>query len=345
MAASIYTGTGNFSYTNSTGGNVRIIVMSCRTDSNTLKNGTVTVGSASYPIYPNTTWGKGLVAPTGDASMIPVEYVLANGGSFSLAGASTGNPTGQELIDNSNTTDLSGNWTVPTGVNSVCVVCVGAGGYKGYGGSLAWKNHIPVTPGTTVPYQIGKKGNSSPDSARSGGNTWFVDTETVFAPGGPGSQSGHIQQAFIGDGGGNGGGSSGGGAGGYTGDGGDYPSSSNQPGGWGQGGGGGGTSASSSYGSGGGGGVGLYGQGENGQGGEPGNFPGLHGHGGSGGQDAPSANYGGGGADGGGDSWGGLAGMRIIWGDGRAFPKYNTQDDQTGTDTVILSYNVAIIPE
>ena len=96
--------------------------MSCRTDSNTLKNGTVTVGSASYPIYPNTTWGKGLVAPTGDAAMIPVEYVLASGGSFSLVGASTGNPTGQELISNTDTNDLSGNWTVPTNVSSVCVV-------------------------------------------------------------------------------------------------------------------------------------------------------------------------------------------------------------------------------
>tara|TARA_B100001250_G_scaffold25601_1_gene21206 strand:- start:246 stop:1265 length:1020 start_codon:yes stop_codon:yes gene_type:complete len=339
MTASIHTGTGNFSYSNSTGGNVRIIVMSCRTESNTTQSGTVTVGSATYPIYPNTTWGKGLVAPTGDAAMMPVEYVLANGGSFSLAGATTGNPTGQDLITNTQYTDLSGNWTVPSNVTSVCVVCVGAGGYQGYGGDLSWKNHIPVTPGTTVPYQIGKRGNSSPDSAKVGGDTWFMTDETCFAGGGGYSTT--YRAPRHGDGGGTGNK----GAGGYTGDGGSGPQTTNNPGTAGQGGGGGGHAVSSSYGGGGGGGVGLNGKGASGAGGTVGSLSDSHGQGGSGGGNGPSGNYGGGGAGDGSDRYGGDAGMRIIWGDGRAFPAYNTQDDQTGTDTVILSYNVAIIPE
>ena len=128
MAASVYTGTGNFTYSNSTGGNVRIIVMSCKTESNTTQNGTITCGSATYPLYPNITWGKGILVPDGNAVLQPVEYVISNGSSFSLAGAPTGTPTGQELITNTNTSDLNSTWTVPSNVTSVCVVVIGSGG-------------------------------------------------------------------------------------------------------------------------------------------------------------------------------------------------------------------------
>ena len=338
MAASVYTGTGNFTYSNSTGGNVRIIVMSCKTESNTTQNGTITCGSATYPLYPNITWGKGILVPDGNAVLQPVEYVIANGSSFSLAGAPTGTPTGQELITNTNTSDLNSTWTVPSNVTSVCVVCVGAGAYMGYGGDLSWKNHIPVTPGDSIPYQIGKRGNTS-EPNRSGGNTWFMTTETCFAGGGASGTS--YRPPRFGDGGGTGVK----GAGGYTGDGGSGPQTSNNPGTAGQGGGGGGNASTSSYGGGGGGGVGLYGKGDSGAGGLVGSLSDSHGKGGSGGQDGPSGNYGGGGAGDGSDRYGGDAGMRIIWGDGRAFPSYNTNDNQTGTDTVIGSYNIVAIPE
>ena len=46
-------------------------------------------------------------------------------------------------------------WTVPEGVTSISVICVGGGGggqpehdgASGAGGALAYKNNIPVTPG------------------------------------------------------------------------------------------------------------------------------------------------------------------------------------------------------
>ena len=129
----------------------------------------------------------------------------------------------------------------------------------------------------------------------------------------------------------------GGGAGGYSGNGG-Y--GGHHTSGWGTGGngaGGGGSGgyagSSESYG-GGGGGVGLNGQGANGN---VSSSSGGAGRGGSGGQngggntgndpDVPGGDYGGG--AGSNDSWGsygGVGGVRIIWGPDRAFPSTNTSD-------------------
>ena len=121
MTSTAYTGTGNYTYTNSTGGNVRIIVMSCRTTGTTTVPGTVTCGSGTYPIYPNTTWGKGVVSNLGNGAYTPVEYILHDTGIFSIASTPTGGPTGQEVITNSAYTDLTSTWTVPTGVTNVSV--------------------------------------------------------------------------------------------------------------------------------------------------------------------------------------------------------------------------------
>ena len=129
-----------------------------------------------------------------------------------------------------------------------------------------------------------------------------------------------------------------GGAGGYTGNGGrggDY-NSDNATNGSGGGGGGGRTNIGNNeiYG-GGGGGVGILGQGSNGSRGD--NSNGGAGRGGSGGSDGqgnssgnpdvPGGDYGGGaGSNDSYGSYGGKGAVRIIWGQGRAFPSTNTQD-------------------
>lgn len=212
-------------------------------------------------------------------------------------------------------------WTVPTGVRYVSAVAVGAG--QNSGGSLGWKNNIPVTPGQQYQVQVGVPFTGYLQS-------FFISTATVS-----GSSDG-----FIGDGGGRGGYGGGGGAGGYTGDGGNqgsYGSLYNGPavyagsGQSGQGGGGGGGGGgviiyynTYPYGrvkdvwpGGTGGGVGLYGQGSSGSGGSPATSATNAGHGGGGssgqsGSVAKGGNYGGGS--------GGNGAVRVVWGLYRSFP-------------------------
>lgn len=168
------------------------------------------------------------------------------------------------------TTPGTYSWTAPTGVTSVCVVCIGGG-----------------ASGT----------NTTGNGTEYGGNSYFINTTTVMGIGGPRNTVGSalgvtVGGGYVGDGGGNGGrvGASsnnwpigGGGAGGYTGQGGrgtDFGGNTATAGSGGAGGGGGGIPNNSGAG---GGGTGLYGQGANGQ---PGTFtanPAFGGTGGSGG--------------------------------------------------------------
>lgn len=204
------------------------------------------------------------------------------------------------------TTAGSYSWTVPIGVTSVSVVCVGGGGNGsttnggGAGGALAYKNTISTTPGSVMTVNVGGSGQASTFSTvtANGGNA------------GGGTYTSAIGGTYSGaDGGGNGG-----------------------AGGQGNGGCGGGSSPSAGgCGGAGGGGVGLYGQGTNGAGG-----PASGNEGGKGGSNGSGASYsvnigtsGGayGGGGGGGYSYSGfLAGngasgaVRIIWGTGRSFP-------------------------
>ena len=124
-------------------------------------------------------------------------------------------------------------WTVPAGVTSVSVLCIGGGGgcviypqgttgaSGGGGGALAYKNNISVTPGQTITYNVGDGGkgatnnsNSVPDNviggwnAQAGGYSWFNGTGHGDA----------VCMAEPGDGGQNYNGGNGGGN--YTGDGG-----------------------------------------------------------------------------------------------------------------------------
>ena len=237
-------------------------------------------------------------------------------------------------------------WTVPPGVTSVCVVCIGAGAGSqgqywssggGGGGGLGWKNNIAVVPGQIWTVTVGLGGDAGA-GRQSGGLSSFVSPTSVLAcqGGGGGGISGGN---YIGDGGGNGGQAyvnyGGGGAGGYTGNGG-----SNGGGGSG-GGGAGGYAYSSTYGNGAGGGTGPFGQGSSGN-------SGYAAGGGSGGETAstgenpyynlgnvtrPGGRYGGGGGGSGtssptgtGTHRGADGCVRIIWGPGRSFPSTGTGD-------------------
>lgn len=243
-----------------------------------------------------------------------------------------GAPPGQQAY----TTAGTFSWTCPAGVTSVSVVCVGAGGPTGNGGSLGYKNNITVVPGVGYTVKVGT-------GTALGENCYFIDATTVQGESGLGSP-GH-----TGDGGGNGG-YSGGGAGGYIGNGGNGGSASDNSvaGDNGSGGGGGGgaayddSSGSGPWGYGGGGGVGILGQGSNGSGGaNPGNVLGPSSGGGGGssgatggasttGHKANGGLYGGGCGRGSVDGFGTSAGgaVRIIWpGDVRQFPSTRTTDE------------------
>ena len=195
------------------------------------------------------------------------------------------------------------NWTVPSGVTSISVVCVGGGGggetqhdaASAGGGGLAYKNNITVTAGQVVTVKVGGGGFATSNGvtdAPDGGDSYITYGGVNYAvagggKGGDGNQSSNNwydnSASFPNtnsDGGGAGGAgfhgsgfrSGGGGAGGYNGGGntssGRGCNSSNysapQTGQNGGGGGGNGYNGSSPYYSGGGGGTGVYGEGTSG---------------------------------------------------------------------------------
>lgn len=271
-------------------------------------------------------------------------FAKAATSTVNLAGTASGFPAppGEQLY----TTAGSYNWTVPTGVSSVCVVCVGAGGGVGNspantvssgggGGGLCWGNDILVSAGQSIAVGVG-----AGSAASDGGSSHFKNE--IFAYGGVrglvggSSIGGSGGGRSGGSGGGNGGkggdgGSSnlnasggGGGAAGYSGNGGAGASGvgnlTQQNGFAGSGGGGGG--GTTGGGAGGGGGVGIYGQGTSGNGGQWVTYT----AGGSGGSGGTAGTYPQGGAYGGGSGMsgsatqGGNGAVRIIWGAGRSFP-------------------------
>lgn len=249
-------------------------------------------------------------------------------------------------------------WVAPEGVTNVSVVCVGGGGGGGLsttagagggGGGLGWKNNIAVIPGESYTVVVGTSGSYSfPASAtpNDGGDSYFIDLNTVAGKGGKGGPAGSancsgdtVGGTYVGDGGGNGGtggctgltstGGGGGGAGGYTGNGGAGGALSGVDAQAGSGGGGQGGEAVATSSGNGGGGVGVYGQGSDGSGGA------LGGVGGSGGTDGSSSGIGGKFGGGGAGKYetgtptgvngnGGVGAVRIIWpGNTRAFPTTN----------------------
>jgi len=236
-------------------------------------------------------------------------------------------------------------YTVPTGVTSISVVAIGAGGGSrvgynandntitgGAGGGLAYQNNIAVTPGETLTVVAGE---SNPGNGAGGSSSLSRGgTKLVEAQGGQFGTGGNGGTSLGYDGGGDGGDSVdfvGGGAGGYSGNGGDQNAS-----GAGGGGAGGGGPISPDTG-GGGGGVGAHGEGtsgtsdsEGGSGGSDGGTPSDTGQSGG----VPHGGTFGGGAGGyksGGNNFGAAGGIgcvRIVYpGDTRQFPDTDVDGD------------------
>jgi len=232
----------------------------------------------------------------------------------------------------------------------------------GGGGGLGWKNNIPVSPGSSYTVRVGDGGRDR--YGEGGGTSYFIGTGTVAGYGGGNPNSGSNASngpnsnsyggGYVGDGGGAGGNPSyygGAGAGGYTGRGGN---SGETMWGTGYGAASGGCYYSSTYGSGAGGGVGIWGKGSDGYyftsnigitttstygGGGNGGSGGGRGHYGENPFVSPGfevfhpagGNFGGGGGGSGSSQTtfagpGGVGAVRLIWGQGRAFPDTNTGD-------------------
>lgn len=229
------------------------------------------------------------------------------------------------------------------------------------GGGLGWKNNIEVTPGQSYTVVVGAGGIAG-GNGTAGGASYFIDASTVAGNGGAGALGNNTSDpaggTFVGDGGGNGGAGGrrrsadssggGGGAGGYSGDGGRGGGGLGGQNGSGGGGGGGGYAGGGDT-AGAGGGVGIYGEGASGLRGADSGNDGAGGQGGSGGGNAqfyqasaPGNVYSSttkafpGGFGGGGSASdntgsevanGGGGAVRIIWGEGRAFPSTRTANE------------------
>jgi hypothetical protein len=114
----------------------------------------------------------------------------------------------------------SGTFSVPTGVSTVDVLVIGAGGSGGGdngggggAGGLIYRPAFPVTPGGSVSYSVGNHGQNTPGpvhNSRTGDNGGNSTFGGLTALGGGGGGSGH-PNASIGGGkpGGSGGGASG----------------------------------------------------------------------------------------------------------------------------------------
>lgn len=245
-------------------------------------------------------------------------------------------PVGQYVFKQTAMTQTV-NFVVPSRVNQISVVCVGHGSMGG--GGLSYRNHIPVTPGEvlTLAFSTSTSAVSNSGSTRlmrgsevlciaySGGYDPVVNNVSV--PGGLGGKSASI----INDGGGNGGTGSnifptgprmaGGGAGGYNGNGGNFTANATASTSPAVGSGGG--SGSRSYSTTGpaapviGGGVGLHGLGADGANATI--TTNINGNNGS-----PSSVICGAGVNSYSSNFNG--GIRIIWGDNRAYPNTNTAD-------------------
>ena len=103
-----------------------------------------------------------IVGNAGDTAFVKSTntfYVYSGDGWFSLTAAPPAQ--GQEVFESTVGTSTSYNFTVPSGVTSVCAVAVGEGGRMysdragGGGGALAYVNNVSVTPGEVLTIAFG----------------------------------------------------------------------------------------------------------------------------------------------------------------------------------------------
>jgi hypothetical protein len=157
-------------------------------------------GSADIAI-PLTLANTGVTAGTyGSNTQIPQVTVDAKGRVTSA--------TALSLFTAQNTAVFtsSGTWTVPQGVTSILVSgCAGGNGGYGSGGTGGaagqWviKQHISVTPGSTITVTIGAGGAGSTGNCNYGGNTTLVSGSTTLlslSGGGGGGYDGSVSSGY-----------------------------------------------------------------------------------------------------------------------------------------------------
>ena len=160
-------------------------------------------GVGAFPIrYPNDT--TAIVSGdlvTGQGVILMVNQA---GNAFLLLSPTASTTThGSQLIVSSG----AGNFTVPGGIFTITVECVGGGGGGGYsgsakgggGGGYAYKQW-DVTPGTVIPYTVGVAGiagsNFGAPNSTPGGDTIFNASQ--IASGGASGDSGGLGGGFVG---------------------------------------------------------------------------------------------------------------------------------------------------
>lgn len=317
---------------------------------------------------------------------MPIFTTLAAGAAIALRALGiNAKPWGEVIYDTPGTYTFTVPEGV-TSICAVCIGGGGggysttAGGTGGSGGGLVWGNNMPVVPGAEYTVEVGAGGTGGTSPTNGGNSVFKVGTTAILtAIGGTGNTSDTVKNGggrlytagyFSLVSGGNGGqarggtyAGGGGGAGGYTGTGGNGGYSGVEPTAGNGGGAGGGGYGGSGDSAGGGGGTGLYGQGPNGiagvnstgdvtvragggsygeQGGTEASTSRPHGGkygGGGGGTDTSTAPLAGNGGDG---------AVRIIWGEGRAFPTTNVGNlifrpslyVSSGSDSLVERYDL-----
>ena len=131
----------------------------------TLSNDLTTEGTESFQIQLRTSSNTGTIVANSavvtisDTSTTAGQILFQIDGSFPKTSGTSIYGFGQ-----------SSTWTVPTGVTSISVVCIGGGGggsnsgtftnpSGGGGGGLSYRNNFPVTPGETLWFTVGGGSN------------------------------------------------------------------------------------------------------------------------------------------------------------------------------------------
>jgi len=165
--------------------------------------------SGSFTINSNA--GSFVVSPRADVSTEGAETFTVSIRTGSISGTVVRTSNSVTINDTSltapgqvsRTTAGTTTWVCPTGVTSVSVLCIGAGGGGKYngggagaGGNLAYRNNMTVTPGVTYYLRAGTGGLGSASGtgdAGVGGTSWFNTSSTsagtmIFAGGGDGGK-------------------------------------------------------------------------------------------------------------------------------------------------------------
>jgi Concanavalin A-like lectin/glucanases superfamily len=140
-------------------------------------------------------YGSGVVYISGLLPNVSYQFYVSGWNAFgrgaqsNFVSLSLPNPAGEAIY----TTPGTYTFTVPNNVYYVNVLCIGGGGAGGSnggggggGGGLAWKNNIPVVPGTTYTVVVGagakQKYLGSYNTDQAGGDSYFSNPAFIPSP-------------------------------------------------------------------------------------------------------------------------------------------------------------------